>query len=173
MKTLSPEIETIAHRLLACLEKDIRHLQQTISYLNDMRSFVIKRDEASLSKLLENIHLESNSYRGNESNRQSTINELANALDCEHSKITLSSLIEIMPESLQQQLIKSRQLLRQLVEELKAEYSGTAILLADCTRFNNLLLQSLFNLRNKNGIYYTAKGTASRDNNTGLVNIKL
>ena len=138
-----------------------------------MRSFIIKRDEASLSKLLENIHLESNSYRSNESNRQSTIKELAKILDCEHSKITLSSLIEIMPESLKQQFIQSRQVLRQLVEELKVEYSGTAVLLSDCTRFNNLLLQSLFNLRNKSGTYYTAKGTAGRDNSTGLVNIKL
>jgi hypothetical protein len=55
MKTAMIEIEDKVDQLLAVLDKDIQHIQDTLSTLNELRGLVIKRDDASLHKLLESI----------------------------------------------------------------------------------------------------------------------
>ena len=41
--------------LLAVLDKDIEHIQRSLSRLNELRRLVIKRDDTALGKLLESI----------------------------------------------------------------------------------------------------------------------
>jgi len=79
----SPIIDHLLDKLLAVLNKDIQHIQDSLSWLNELRSLVIKRDDVALSKLLQSIRAESDSYVSNERQRQSLRKDLANALGCQ------------------------------------------------------------------------------------------
>ncbi|MHC4455543.1 MAG: hypothetical protein ACYS0I_00390, partial [Planctomycetota bacterium] len=81
-----------ADELLVVLDRDIQHIEKNLSRLNELRSLVIKRDEAALRKLLETIKADSDSYASNESKRQSLRKELADAIGCDVHQMTLSVL---------------------------------------------------------------------------------
>ena len=53
MSSPAIEIEDAVDKLLAVLDEDIRHIRKSLSRLDDLRHSVIKRDDASLHKLLE------------------------------------------------------------------------------------------------------------------------
>ncbi len=69
MKTAAIEIENKVDELLTVLDRDIRYIRENLSRLNELRSLVVKRDDASLRKLLGSIQSESNSYKDNELKR--------------------------------------------------------------------------------------------------------
>ncbi|MHC4482152.1 MAG: hypothetical protein ACYSW4_01245 [Planctomycetota bacterium] len=66
MKATAVEIEDKVDKLVVVLDKDIQHIQEALSQLNELRSLVIKRDEVALGKLLERIRVESDGYTANE-----------------------------------------------------------------------------------------------------------
>ena len=76
MKSTATEIENKVDKLLTCLDKDSQHIQESLSQLNKLRSYVIKRDDSGLSKLLKVIQAEMDSYRNHESKRQTIRKEL-------------------------------------------------------------------------------------------------
>ena len=69
MKTAAIEIENKVDELLTVLDRDIRYIRENLSRLNELRSLVVKRDDASLRKLLGSIQSESNSCKDNELKR--------------------------------------------------------------------------------------------------------
>ncbi|MBN2183263.1 MAG: hypothetical protein JW715_15235 [Sedimentisphaerales bacterium] len=172
MKTFAVEIENKVDELLVCLDKDIEHIQKSLSYLDELRTLVIRRDDAALSTLLEEIRTESNGYKKNESNRQSIRLELAECLGCAAKDITLSALERFAPEAKKEILVRNKMKLKALIEELKKEYSCTAMLLADCARFNDKLLKSIFNLGRTGEVYYNANGAAKQQRDAAFVNMK-
>ncbi len=89
MKIAASEIEDKVDELLVVLDRDIRHIQENLLRLNELRGLVIKRDEASLQKLLESIQSETNSYKDNELKRQSLREELETAFSCSIEQATL------------------------------------------------------------------------------------
>lgn len=172
MISTATEIEDKVDELLTCLDKDIQHIQESLSLLNRLRSLVIKRDDVALNKLLEIIQAESNSYRRHESNRQSIRNELANALGCNTEQMTLSMLEVRLPKEKKAQVIQKKAKLMSLITELKKEYLSTALLLSECARFNNLLLKSIFEIGSTGTVYYNSNGTAKRQTDTAFVNLQ-
>ncbi len=56
--------------LLGVLRQDIEHLERTLVRLNELRCFVIKRDEKGLTRLLDDIRMESRDYQANEQTRR-------------------------------------------------------------------------------------------------------
>jgi hypothetical protein len=173
MISTATEIEDKVDELLTCLDKDIQHIQESLSLLNRLRSLVIKRDDVALNKLLEIIQAESNSYRRHESNRQSIRNELANALGCNTEQMTLSMLEVRLPKEKKAQVIQKKAKLMSLITELKKEYLSTALLLSECARFNNLLLKSIFDLGNTGAVYYNSNGAIKRQTDIAFVNMQL
>jgi hypothetical protein len=173
MISTATEIEDKVDELLTCLDKDIQHIQESLSLLNRLRSLVIKRDDVGLNKLLEIIQAESNSYRRHESNRQSIRNELANALGCNTEQMTLSMLEVRLPKEKKAQVIQKKAKLMSLITELKKEYLSTALLLSECARFNNLLLKSIFDLGNTGAVYYNSNGAIKRQTDIAFVNMQL
>lgn len=158
--------------LLVVLDEDIRNTQQSLSRLNELRSLVVKRDDASLAKLLENIRNESDSYAANELKRHSIRKELAVALNCNLEQVTLSRLEALLPAEKRVQVAKSKVQLRSLTKELKKEYLSTALLLAECARFNNLLLRSIFDLGKTGTITYGCDGHTKRQDEMAFVNLQ-
>jgi hypothetical protein len=172
MKSITTEIEDKVDELLACLDKDSQHLQESLSQLNKLRSFVIKRDDSGLGQLLKIIQAESNSYRHHESKRQTIRKELANALGCNTEQMTLSALEANLPKEKKAQVTKKKAKLMSLVKELKKEYLSTALLLSDCARFNNLLLKSIFDLGNTGAVYYNSNGATKQQTDLAFVNLQ-
>jgi len=159
--------------LMAVLDRDIEHIQQSLSRLNKLRSLVVKRDETSLARLLESIQDETNSYTSNESRRRSIRKKLAVALDCKLEQLTLSRLEEILPGERKTQVATRKAKLRSLTEELKKERLSTALLLSDCARFNSLLLKSIFDLGSTGTVIYNSSGATMRQADTAFVNLQL
>jgi len=159
--------------LLVVLDKDIEHIEESLSRLNELRSLVVKRDDTSLGKLLESIQVESDSYRRHESQRQSIRKELANAMGCSLEEMTLTRLEASLWEEKKAQVSERRAKLRSLIEELKKEYLSTAMLLSDCARFNRLLLQSVFGFGKTETITYSSDGNTKRQGETAFVNMQV
>ncbi len=172
MKSITTEIEDKVDELLACLDKDSQHLQESLSQLNKLRSFVIKRDDSGLGQLLKIIQVESNSYKHHESKRQTIRKELANALGCNTEQMTLSGLEANLPKEKKAQVTKKKAKLMSLIKELKKEYLSTALLLSDCARFNNLLLKSIFDLGKTGAVYYNSNGATKQQTDLAFVNLQ-
>ena len=98
MRTAEVEIEDKIDELLVVLGEDIRHIEESLLRLNELRGLVVKQDETSLGKLLESIQSESDSYRKNELRRQLIRKELAAAFGSSIKQMTLSRLEEVLQE---------------------------------------------------------------------------
>ena len=158
--------------LMVIFDEDIRHIQQSLSRLNELRSLVVKRDDTCLVKLLENIQAESDSYTANELKRNSIRKDLAIGLNCNPEQITLSGLEAILPKEIAEKLTKKKTKLRSLTNELKKEYLSTAMLLTECARFNNLLLRNIFNIGKTGTITYGCDGHTKRQDEMAFVNLR-
>ena len=173
MKSTATEIEDKVDKLLTCLDKDSQHIQESLSQLNKLRSYVIKRDDSGLSQLLKIIQAETSSYRNHESQRQTIRKELAKTLVCKTEQVTLSALEARLPKGKKDQIIKKKAKLMSLIKELKKEHLSTILLLSECARFNNLLLKSIFDLGRTGAVYYNSKGATKQQTDMAFVNLHL
>ena len=173
MKSGPIEIEEKVDELLTCLDKDSQHIEESLSQLNKLRSLVIKRDDSGLGKQLEIIQAKSDSYRNHQSKRQSIRKELANALGCNTEQMTLSALEASLPKGKKAQVTRKKAKLMSLIKELKTEYLSTTLLLSECSRFNNLLLKSIFDLGKTGAVYYNSNGAAKQQTDMAFVNLQL
>jgi len=173
MKAAVVGIEDKVDRLLACLDKDLQHMQESLLQLNEMRRLVIKRDDAALGKLLESIQAGAGGYRNHELNRKSIRKELADSLGCGIEQMTLSTLEVNLPETIKDRITLMKAKLRSLSMELKKEYLSTALLLSECARFNNLLLKGIFDLGKTESIHYNSNGETRRQIDMAFVNLQI
>jgi len=172
MKTTAIEIEDRVDELIAVLDRDIQQMQESLSRLNELRSLVIKHDDAVLGKLLERIQSRSDSYKCNELKRQSIRKELAIILGCRVEQITLSRLEAELTGEKKAQVAERKTKLRLLADELKKEHLSTSLLLSDCARFNSVLLKGIFELGKAGTITYDSNGFAKRRTYRRLVNLQ-
>ena len=172
MKATAISIEDKVDELLIVLDKDIRHIQQSLSQLNELRGLVIKRDDVSLGKLLELIQGKSDSYLRNEHKRQLIRKELASALGCGPEQMTLSRLEAGLPKEKREQVAERKTKLKSLIGELKKEHLSTALLLSECSRFNRMLLKGVFNLENTRTVCYGSNGATKQQSDMAFVNLQ-
>jgi len=172
MKAMAIGIDNKIDELLAVLDRDIQHMQESLSRLNELRSLVIKRDDAALSNLLEDIRAESDNYADNESRRQSIRNELAIALGCDVKQMTLSRLETTLPRGKNAQVAERKAKLKSLTGKLKEEHLITVLLLSECARFNRLFLNSIFNSGKTETVIYDSNGITRRQIDTALINLR-
>lgn len=175
-KMAAMEIENKIDEMLKCLDVDIEHIQTNLSRLNELRAFVIKRDDKELMRLLNEIQMESDSYKEHELKRQMIRRKIANMLGCGMEKVTLSTLENMLDEEKRNIVSAKKGHLKSLVERFKSEYASTIILVSECSRFNKLLIKSIFEPAKTSSVYYNSKGTTrqSRENNKSwLINCDL
>ena len=156
--------------LLDVLDRDIRQVQENLSWLNELRALLIRRDDAALGGLMDKIRGESDSYRTNETKRQSIRKELADIFQCQFEQMTLSRLEAVLPQEKVAQVAQRRAQLRPLLDQLKKEHLSTMLLLSECARFNKLLLTSIFELGKTGMLVYDPSGAASQQNDNVFVN---
>lgn len=171
MKATAPEVEEKVDGLLDALDKDVEHIQQSLSRLNELRSLAIKRDEAALCKLLEGIQADSQDYRSHELNRQEIRKELAVAVGCSFEQMTLSRLENQLPAEKWARVRRRKEQLSTLTSKLRMEHLSTTMLLQELARFNRLLLNSILDFGKSGTVTYDSNGATSRDTDTAFVNL--
>jgi len=172
MKTITNKTEDRVNQLLAVLDKDIQHILENLSRLNELRGLVVKRDDVSLQKLLGSIKSESNSYKENELKRLSLRKELAIASNCSLKQMTLSRLEAELSGEKQAEVAERKTTLQTLAVKLKKEHLSTTMLLADCARFNSVLLKSVLESVQTGTVTYTPKGFVKRQTGSAFVNLE-
>lgn len=165
--TLYSQVEA----LLDVLSQDIQRIEQSLLYLDSLRSMLIRRDEAGLDALLQHVRTETDRHVSQEAERQRIRVELAQALDLEYSELTLSRLASLLPEGLAQRVSHKRERLRHLVERLSQEHLSTAWLLKDFQRFNQALFHAIFN-KGQGRLTYDANGVKQRQAQHNLMNMQ-
>ena len=172
MKAATTTIENKVDELLAVLDEDIRYIRDGLLQLNELRSSVIKRDDAALNRLLSTIRAKADSYAANESKRQALRKDLANALGCNVEQMTLTKLASRLPIEKKAQVAGKKVELRTLINDLKKEHLSTSMLLSECARFNSLLLRTIFDLGKTGTVTYRANGAANRQMDGTFVNLR-
>lgn len=167
------EIENSVDELLLILDKDIEHLEDNISRLDQLRSSVVKQDNDSLTKLLATIQSESKIYHSNELKRLVLRKKLAAVFNCDPKEITLSRLGTHLTTHNHVEITKRKSRLQELIHLLKKEYSSTQFLLADCARFNRLLLKNIFQTGQSENLTYKPTGAAERQRDTVFMNLQI
>ncbi|MHC4417728.1 MAG: flagellar export chaperone FlgN [Planctomycetota bacterium] len=158
--------------LLVCLDRDIEHMEESLQRLDELRALVVKRDDATLSKLLEGIQAESDDYAANESRRQCIRKELARALGCGFEQVTLSKLEAVLGNEQRAEVAGRKAMLKSLVEKLRKEHLSTALLLSECAKFNGRLLRSVFNFVRAGTVTYNSDGSAKRQTDAAFMNLQ-
>ena len=164
------EIEEKTKELFAILDIDIGNIQKNLLRLNDLREHVIRRNDASLQKMLESIQAEANGVRENEQKRHKVRQELAQMLGVE--KLTLTILEKKLTGGLRKEVSEKKIKIKALSQQLKLEYLSTARLLADCARFNGMLLKSILEMSQAKVITYNPNGVAERQSTSAFMNLQ-
>ena len=161
-----------AAMLLAVLDEDAEHMRRTIDHLNALRAAVIRRDEAGLKQLLDEVEAEGQSYRLVEMKRKRACNAVAGAADHPVERLNLSGLCEIVSEHVAEQVRARQTELKDVVQTLRMEHACTMALLRECSRLNRTLLNGMLG-RSHETLTYTAHGSETWCPQNDMVNIKL
>ena len=126
--------------MLNVLARDKQHIEYAVSKLNDLRGFVIKRDEQGLVQLLGEIREETMDYQANEDRRGVIQKELAGLFGCQPRELTLSVLKKRVSGTAGAAIGESQEKLRKMVNTRKTEMDDVAnILIARLAQFHSTL----------------------------------
>ena len=159
--------------LLNVLERDMGHIEYAVSKLNDLRGFVIKRDEKGLLQLLGEIQEETKDYQANEERRNIIRKELAGLFGCQLQELTLSVLKKRVSGAAAAAIAESQEKLKTMVGRLRVEYVSTAALLSECSRINSALLRIIFNRSRMGPACYDSNGLTTRESGAAFMNMHL
>jgi hypothetical protein len=158
--------------LIAVLEADARHIQESLLLLDRLRSLLVKHDEAGLQQLLQQLRQQADAYAQVEVRRQRLRRQMAALLDCPVTEMTLSRLTAVLPPDLSRTVTHQRTVLRDLVDRLGREYRNTSLLLTDCVRFNHALFRAVFQPAKAESMVYGSTGTAKPSVTSHLMNVQ-
>jgi hypothetical protein len=167
------EITGRVEDLVNVLKRDISHIEFASAKLNELRGFVIKRDEKELVRLLEDIRAEAKDYQGNEQRRGLIRKELAELFGCRQQELTLSFLRVRVSGAAKAAIAENQEKLKMLVGRLQVEYASTVKLLSDCARINSALLRIVFDRSRTGLVCYDSAGLARRESDAAFVNMHL
>jgi len=157
--------------LLEALDEDLRHLESTLSRLHALRSLLLKREDAALQELLDEVRGQAQAHQANELKREQLRKDLATDRGCAPGDLTLSKLAGALAGHAAGAALADRQArLRALTAQLKQEYTLTVLLVRDCIRFNRSLLH-VFLGSGGGGATYSATGAAKHEINATLLSM--
>jgi hypothetical protein len=169
-----PRLETRTAELLDVLDADIRHLEGTLSYLNTLRTLLIRRADPGLAQLLDDIRQQGQMREENEQKRQRLRRELAADLGCREGDLTLSRLQDEWAGREMGAALRQRQdRLRSLTGQLKREHALTVLLLRDCARLNRSLLRVFLGSGGRGGTMYNPTGVEAHQAAPALMSLKM
>jgi len=165
-------IETKVEALLTVLDDDIRHTEATVAQLDTLRALLIKRDEAALEELLRQLRQQGQTQGVREQRRQALCRELADALGCGATGLTLSVLQKALSGPQRAAVADRQSQLKIRITKLKHEYRLTHALVIDCARFNRSLMRVFFGADSVRRTTYGATGLAKHQSDMTMVNLQ-
>ncbi len=169
----SVEFEKRVNDLLDVLRDDIWQMEQNIQKLKRLQVLVIKRDTASLEKMLEEIRIASDQCTDNEFKRRTARDEVAEILMCKPEQITLSNLEGMVPQEQQVIIFNTKAQLQDLVRRMSAEHKNTVLLMAELERFNRLMLDTILGKKEPQNRTYNSGGIARSYGSAAFVSFQL
>jgi flagellar biosynthesis/type III secretory pathway chaperone len=163
-------IESLADRLLETLDREAAHLRIITDHLASLSRLVLKRDEAALYGLLEEVREEAANRSRSENARGELTTALAAAIGCRPSEITLSMLEKHVSRQQEQQLRKRGANLRLLVADLQKQHYSTSMLLCEMIRINRTLLAGITG--SSNGVTYGRGGQAKWSGSDNILSVR-
>lgn len=160
-----------AQILLDVLQQDVRHIEQSLTFLNRLRCLLIKRDEQGLKALLREIQQENKTYRDHEQRRDRLRQELATLTACLPTEVTLSHLETYLESGTRRDIRQCKHQLIDLTRRLQSEVRATALLLHDLMRFNHMLFKAIFQSQETPGTTYGINGSLRQDGRIGMLNL--
>jgi hypothetical protein len=173
MNEQTMEITGSVEDLVNILKRDISHIEYASSKLNELRVFVIKRDEKGLGRLLEDIREEAKDYQVNEQRRGLIRKELAELFGCKPNELTLSFLKNRVTGTARAAIAENQEKLKAMVRHLQTEYVSTAALLSECARINSALLRIVFERSRTGLVCYDSTGLTTRESDASFMNMHL
>ncbi len=167
----SPDLEVKVKALVATLNEHIGYLQGALQRLDRLRGLLVKRDDAGLEKLLADLTSEAEAYSVSERERESLRKEIADRLQCDSKKVTLTLLTQSVPLAQQNDVIECQTKLKSLIGQFKREYTLTSLLIADCTRFNRTLINAFLGQNGRGNTCYGAAGTMAHPADAALMSL--
>ncbi|MDH7598954.1 MAG: hypothetical protein QHH07_04870 [Sedimentisphaerales bacterium] len=137
------ELIELTRQLLDVLDADAQYLGQGILLLDQLRQLLVRHELAGLEAMLNQIRTTVDTHSLRELARTQLRGKLAGLLGCSAQQVTISTLAASLPQPWKDRLIYARANLQGLTKRLRQEYYATAMLLADCARFNQSLLASI------------------------------
>ena len=168
----TPDIYKKLDQLLEVLDADAEQMNRNLRWLEQLRELLVKRDEKALHRLLQHIQAQSSKHQETETRRCQLRNELARAMACSADKVTLSMLAESVCQPRSSRITEKKHTLNELAARLKREYFTTTMLIADCSRFNRHLLDTVFGFNRNKNTTYSIRGQKRQNTESSIVNLK-
>jgi hypothetical protein len=165
-------LEAVASEMLNVLDDDAANLRATREMLNQLRGGVIKHDDAGLESLLAGMQSQQQAFRDVASRRQKIRDKAANLLTIPAPQVNLTALMTRLDEPLRNELGVRKRELEELIASVRAEYISTVTFVAECSRFNNMLLNGILSGTLKGARTYSPSGRAQMGGRSGLVNMR-
>ncbi len=172
MNTHTLDIERWVLELLIVLKQESAAMGQVSMWLTQLQESVMERDEPGLEALLKEIQTHENRMPELERKRQSIRGDLAIVLGLPFEQLTLTRLEDLLTGELQNQVSQMKAQLQVQTGALHAQRQGAVMFLADCTRLNRQLLNSVFDNRQESHTTYSARGNAEHQRSSALVNVQ-
>jgi hypothetical protein len=166
---MEKQIEKDIAEMLEILDADITNTESDINILNELRGYLVSRDEKNMLRLLYAVRSIIQNRQDNQAKRFNVRRKLAQSLGCAVEKLTLSKLCDYIEEPFKAAIAERRNVLVQIVERFKTEYEATVFLLSDCARFNSLLLRSLVDFGSAESTTYKP-GKVNRVDSAAFIN---
>lgn len=164
--------QTLMDELGVILDARQAELLGTLNRLNALRAAVIRRDEATLSTLFDEVQQDAEQKRQNDA-RQSVLEQrLLAGVEGLTLPITLSKVCERIDEKLRLPLRQKQAMLKDLSGRVQNELETTDMLLRECARCNRQLLNAILG-RSQQSLTYDPQGQSQWNVHRGLVSMKI
>jgi len=172
MNAATSELAEKTEQLLVVLQEDLVCIERSIERLDELRAFVIKRDDSGLNRLLEQIRSQSQEYVQNQKLREQLREQIAATVDWPLEQVRLGRLQQILPGRQSIKVAQMRERLMKMVARLRTEHAATTLLLSDLARFNGMMLNWILETGGVCGTTYDRRGETSRGRDTAFVNLQ-
>jgi hypothetical protein len=172
MSTTALDVERGVLALLIILKQESEAMALVETWLSQLQERVMQRDESALEGLLKEIQTKQRPMPELERKRQQIRLELAGVFGLPFEEMTLTRLKGLLEGELQNQVSRMRDQLKSQTQALRVQHRGTVMFLADCARFNRLLLNSVFANAHQDVTTYNPRGNAEHKRTSDLVNMQ-
>ncbi|HOK65224.1 MAG TPA: flagellar protein FlgN [Anaerohalosphaeraceae bacterium] len=157
--------------LLVYLDCQALALERVLTFLDEFRRALIRRDTGALERMREQLEEEGRIGSEMEARRRHLMEQFAAAMGCRVERVCLSEICRRC-EPMQQVPLRERQeRLKALTARLRQQHLATELLVRECARLNRRLLEVLTG-QPGGSCLYDAHGRSGGMNSSGLVSVK-